>query len=294
MFDGLYTDALAVSPYLDHTKTDMVWSIGAGPSTNYSPNVLSELSFDQLKSRGWGLNIAYLNKLNNKWAFNLEGDYFRSSIKKGDIQDSDYEGDDRTEEFSRSYSDASGDALERKQTALGFKYRWFDTKGHYLGLMIGRHDFDFDVNMTNGVQIVPLESNGLTLAGLDSTYDSRFLSTFAAVTTEHVFNWGTVGFRYEKHDVEFDAKANWNLRSEFAHPVSFAHTGEGDGETLTLGYTYTVTKAWDVYVNWSRRQIEISDGYDHTFFVDGSSIVLRLNNVDYDSESMQGGVRYIF
>jgi len=294
MFDGLYTDAFSVAPYIDRSTSDLVWNIGAGASANNTPNILSELTYEKLKSSGWGINLGYLKKLNNQWAFNIEADIATSKIKNGDVQDSDYEGNNRTEEFSRSYADAEGDGINRKSLALGFKYRWFSTKGHYAGILLGKQDYNFDILMVNGVQIIPDEYSGMSIPNLNSTYESTFDSTFLSLSSEHVFEWGTVGVRYEYHLAEFDAKANRNLREEFAHPVSFAHTAEGDGATLTIGSTYTLDRSWDVFATWTQRQFDFEDGYDHTFFADGESVVLRLNEVEYKAEVLQGGVRYIF
>lgn len=291
MFDGLYTDGLVVTPYIDHAKTNLEWSISAGPSTQYSPNILSELSFDDMKTKGWGLSLSYLKKLNNKWAFNIEADLLKSKISSGDVQDSDYAEDNRQAEFSRSYSDAKGDGADRRTISTGFKYRWFGNKGHYASVLIGKQIYDFDIRMRNGTQVIPAT---FPIPGLSSTYETETDSIFIALGSEHVFDWGTVGLRLERHDVSYDAKANWNLREDLAHPVSFAHTAEGTADVIVLGYSYTINKSWDVFANLSRRTMSLNDGYDHVFANDGRSTVVRLNNVDMTTSAVNAGVRYLF
>lgn len=291
MFDGLYTDGFVVTPYLDYAKTNLEWSISAGPSTQYSPNVLSELSFDDMKTKGWGLNLSYLKKLNNKWAFNIETDLLRSKISTGDVRDSDYAEDNRQGEFSRSYSDAKGDGTDRKTLAAGFKYRWFGNKGHYASILFGKQNYAFDIQMHNGTQVIP---ETFPIPGLSSTYETETDSIFVAIASEHVFNWGTLGLRFERHDASYDAKANWNLRDDLAHPVSFAHSAEGNADVVIMGYSYTINKSWDVFVNLSRRNTSLTDGYDHVFASDGRSTVVRLNNVDMTTNAADAGVRYLF
>lgn len=294
MFTGLFIDSFQIAPYIELSKADLVWSVAAGPGLNYSPNVLSELSFEDLKARGGGFTISHINKLNDKVAFYIEGDIASSDISTGSARDSDYFGDNRTEEFSRSYSKTKGDGLKKKLGAMGFKYRWMSNRGHYVSVLIGMSDFQYDINMKDGVQYIPIESRGIQLTGLDSTYDSIFKSEFIALMSEHAFPFGTLGLRIEQHKTEFDAKANWNLRQDLAHPISFAQTGEGDGYVVVLGYSYAINTSWDVYLNIVKRNYVISDAYDHIFMREGSSVVTRLNEVDYEDYSSQAGFRYIF
>ena len=61
MFTGLFIDAFIVTPYVEQTKSELVWNIANGAGANASPNVLSELSFKDVKSIGYGLKLAHLN-----------------------------------------------------------------------------------------------------------------------------------------------------------------------------------------------------------------------------------------
>ncbi len=294
MFTGLFIDAFVLSPYIELSKSELVWSIAAGPSAAYTPNILSELTYSELKSEGFGLQFSYLKKLNDNWAFYIEGDYSDSSITSGESQDSDYQSDNRGDEFSRSYAEIKDDLIKKEMFSVGIKTRWFDKQGHYLTFLFGHQQHNVDITVTNGVQAIPVEMNGTPLVGLNSTYDSEFSSWYYGLSTEHVFKWGTIGLRYEIHDIDFIAQADWNLRPDFQHPKSFEHTGKGDGNTLVLGYTYTFNLSWDAYFNVIHREYEINDGYDQTFFSDGGSYITTLNKLEYKIESYQLGFRYIF
>ncbi|BFM18716.1 hypothetical protein R50073_48990 (plasmid) [Maricurvus nonylphenolicus] len=294
MFTGLFIDAFIVTPYVEQTKSELVWNIANGAGANASPNVLSELSFKDVKSIGYGLKLAHLNAISENFAFYIEGEYADSSIRSGTVQDSDYSQDNRAGEFSRSISEVEDDSLSGWSLAAGVKTRWFGARGHYLTTLIGHQRQNVDYTMTDGVQVIPESLAGQPLTGLNSTYNSEFESWYIKVGTEHVFKWGTIGLSYEHHDLDFYAEADWNLRTDFAHPKSFVHEGEGTGKAITIAYTYPINLQWDVYLTYTKRENTVEDGYDQTFFANGNSAIIRLNEVEYEAEQFQLGFRYIF
>lgn len=294
MFTGLFVDSFVVSPYIEQSHSEIVWDIAGGPSPYYTPNVLSELSYEKIKALGYGIQLAGLYKFSASWALYFEGNLSDASIKSGKAQDSDYAADNRGEEFSRSYADIKDDNVKDVSYCLGVKTRWFGAHGHYFTFLVGHRESEINLTVTNGTQIIPAELNGTAITGLKSTYNSDFSALFYGIGTEHVFQWGTLGLRYEIHNVDFDAQADWNLRDEFAHPKSFTHTGDGKGRALILGYSYQINRNWDAYFNFSRLKYEINNGYDQTYFATGESYVTTLNSLDYESDRYQVGIRYIF
>lgn len=295
MFTALFTDSIIISPYVKQTTSDLVWSIAAGPGENYNPDRLSELTFTNMKNRGLGVEIGWMARLNENIAFILEGKFSKSDLQSGDVRDSDYASSGRSTEFSRSYAQSDDGSDEYFSATVGLKYRWFQTKGHYISFLLGLSKLDRDINISQGVQYLPLENRGAQLVGLNSSYDSRWNSLFYSVSTEHAFTWGTVGFQVKMHPgMEFDADANWNLREDFAHPTSFAHTGEGDGIEYVFGYSYAFHDQSDIYTQYEIMEFNVADGYDHVFYGDGSSYVTRLNNADLESQSLVFGYRHWF
>lgn len=294
MFTGLFINAFIISPYVDLNNSEMDWNIAGGASPISTPNILSELQFEDIESIGYGINLAHLHKLNENLALYLEIDYSDSSIDSGNVQDSDYFGNNRTNEFSRSTADVDDDSVNRLSIGAGLKTRWFNTKGHYFTGFVGFQQHDMNYTMTNGVQHIPEEFSREPIEGLNSTYDSEYESWFIRLGTEHVFSWGTIGFSFEHHDLQFSADADWSLRDDFAHPKSFAHKGNGYGNVYTFAYTYPIKSNCDIYVNFTRREYSISNGYDQTFFSDGNSTVVRLNEVNFESDQTHIGFRYIF
>jgi hypothetical protein len=221
MFFGLFIDTMVINTQLEMSDSELVWDIASSASAATTPNVLSELSFRDIRSLGYVINLGYMNRFDNNIAFVLEAEYADSRIQSGRAQDSDYASDNRTDEFSRSFSDIESDSINYFSLATGIKTRWLNTKGHYLSFLIGYKKHNVDITMTNGVVEIPEADAGSLIPGLNSTYNSEFRSIFAGLSTEHVFSWGTIGFRYDLYYTDLKAEADWNLRTDFAHPVSF-------------------------------------------------------------------------
>lgn len=294
MFLGLFIDTLVINTQLEMSDSELVWDIASSASATTTPNVLSELSFRDIRSLGYVINLGYMNRFDNNIAFVLEAEYADSRIRSGRAQDSDYASDNRTDEFSRSFSDIESDSINYFSLATGIKTRWLNTKGHYLSFLIGYKKHNVDITMTNGVVEIPEADAGSLIPGLNSTYNSEFRSIFAGLSTEHVFSWGTIGFRYDLYYTDLKAEADWNLRTDFAHPVSFEQVGDGKGYAATLGYTYNHNRNWDYSIDYVVTKYHIQDGYDQTYFSDTTSFIVKLNNSEYKQEAIRIGVSYNF
>ena len=278
MFLGLFIDTMVINTQLEISDSELVWDIASSASATTTPNILSELSFRDIRSLGYVINLGYMNRFDNNIAFVLEAEYADSRIRSGRAQDSDYASDNRTDEFSRSFSDIESDSINYFSLATGIKTRWLNTKGHYLSFLIGYKKHNVDITMTNGVVEIPEADAGSLIPGLNSTYNSEFRSIFAGLSTEHVFSWGTIGFRYDLYYTDLKAEADWNLRTDFAHPVSFEQVGDGKGYAATLGYTYNHNRNWDYSIDYVVTKYHIQDGYDQTYFSDTTSFIVKLNN----------------
>lgn len=294
MFTGIFIDSFVVSPYLEQSRTEFVFDVASGPSPMYSPNILSELTYTGIKSQGYGLQLAGLRKVSSDLAFYYELAHTDTGIKSGNVQDSDYSGDNRTGEFSRSYASVEDNGTNSTSYLLGAKTRWFGTHGHYITVFLGHDLTDMNLTATNGIQAIPYEASGVVLTGLNTEYNAKFSSQFYGFGTEHVFKWGTIGLLYDIRISDYRAKGNWNLRDDLAHPTSFADSGSGKGKRLKLDYSYPLDQSWDVFLNWLKVENEVHNGFNQVFLATGESSVTTLNNVSLESTAYQFGVRYIF
>ncbi|MBL4901012.1 MAG: hypothetical protein JKX76_15500 [Colwellia sp.] len=304
MLSAAILSGFFISPSVSVSTTDFVWSKGSGPTENYSPNVLSELEYSDLKAQGYGLDIGYMYRI--KTGLYLYSEISRSDldIKGGEVRDSDWAGNNKTDEFSRSTSKVKDEGISSMTYELGIQTRIFGSPDHYITFLIGEDSTDINLVMTDGVQdiwnpeLIGLEPSefgpGDAIVGLNSTYDAEFSSNFFGLKTEHVFSWGTISLTAKKYDIKYEAKANWNLREEFAHPVSFRHESDGNGMDIEVGYSYLLSDNWDLFIEFSHRKWDIDSGYDQIFFGDGQSVMLRFNGAELNSESYTIGTKYYF
>ena len=244
---------------LGYRVDSLDWNIDGGSS---GPNILSELEWrdmDILQLRG-GLTSA-----------NREGFYFRGYVDYGWVldgvnQDSDYAGDNRTSEFSRSISEVDGSRVLDLSGGLGFTYFAGISDQYRIIPLVGYSYHNQDLRMRNGFQVVPAFG---PFAGLDSSYESEWSGPWLGVDVLLDLQGGNRAFvRMEKHWVDYYAKANWNLRDTFAHPVSFEHEANGSGWVLELGWQNAPSPyrwVWGVTVSLQAWTTET--GIDRTFLV---------------------------
>ena len=111
----------------------------------------------------------------------------------GSVQDSDYDADDRTDEFSRSTSKAKGGYLLNALTGLGYR---FDLQAAPFSLlpMIGIAFHRQAMKMTEGVQVVedtfevPPRTPPLgPIDGLNSSYTANWLNLWIGLDAEYRF-----------------------------------------------------------------------------------------------------------
>ena len=266
------------------------FSIAADASGNATPNILSELS--------WRLPNAEI-RVDGAWShgsgFTIKGYLaYAKTFSGGEVQDSDYALDDRQAEFSRSYSDPRGSSSRDVSLGIGWRIPLSATES--LTPMVGVARFDGDYRMRDGRQVVSAYGFGMPLGsfdGLDSTYAPRWRGGWIGI--DGAFRAGdrvTVNGGIKQHWFNYEAEANWNLRDDFAHPVSFRHRGDSRGWEAQLGADWAVQPRHQLSFDVSARELRLKDGRDITYFADGSSAETRLNSVLSETWSARLGYRF--
>ena len=254
------------------------WNI-AGTTAGTDPNVLSELTWKnvdiaQLRAGG---KITY----KNDWVVRGAASY--GKIVTGQNQDSDFDGDNRTLEFSRSNNKTGGDVRDAS-LGVGHTFRFFDKtvgKFIYLTPLAGYSLHEQNLNMTNGYQTWPPRG---AFSGLDTTYNTEWKGPWLGMDA-----WLQAGPKLaviasmEYHWVDYSADANWNLRNDFAHPLSFTHSAKGHGYTVSLGGSYTFTRRLLLNVTLEHRKWTTDPGKDVTYFADGTTGQTRFNQANWES-----------
>lgn len=100
------------------------WNIASDITGTETPNILSELTWEDIKLIEFGGEVRHLEPLDVGFvdgSLHLEGGLNVGVPIAGDNQDSDYLGDDRTQEFSRSNNKGSRGYALGASAAVGYK-----------------------------------------------------------------------------------------------------------------------------------------------------------------------------
>jgi len=83
-----------------------------------------------------------------------------------------------------------------------------------------------------------------------------------------------------------------NLRSDYAHPVSFRHDATGYGIDVDVDVVQKMSDAWSLDARFKYINYKADNGTDTTFPTTGGSSATRLNEVN--RESFLGGIDAIY
>ena len=282
---------------LGYRSDDLKWSI-AGDIAGNNPNILSELTWEDL-----GIFQVEVENRTIIRSIYLRGNLAYGWIFSGDNQDSDYLGDNRTLEFSRSNN--SADAGNTFDASVGVGYQFLFSSGFFgITPLVGYSYHEQNLTMTDGNQTLtsPIAPPLGPFPGLDSSYDTQWkgpwLGVDAAFSSASSSNKTTVfdeyelilGFEY--HWADYEAEADWNLRTDFAHPKSYEHEADGTGVVLSADLNIYFNAHWALNLNANYQTWETDPGTDRTFFADGTVSETRLNTVEWDSYAVMIGAIY--
>lgn len=268
------------------------WNI-AGDIHGNNPNVLSELTWSDLEIYQAGVGLkAVMDK----------GLYMRSSlgfgwILDGDNQDSDFLGDNRTQEFSRSNNSTDdGDVLDAT-VGLGYQFELISGILRFVPL-VGYSHSEQNLTITDGFQTI--STPGITPAigpieNLDSTYEAKRNGPWIGLdlsfgTTEKM----TLFAGFEYHWATYHAEGDWNLRNDLDHPKSFEQDTDLTSIMISLGGEYALTGSWAINLTLNYEDYSTDAGIDRMFFADGSTRDTRLNEINWDSFAIILGLIYRF
>jgi len=267
-------------------EDQLKWNI-AGDVTGNNPNILSELSWTDIRAMVIGVQFEGYSKSN--WYFS--GYYNYGIIYSGSNQDSDYFSDNRQDEFSRSNNNSDGGNTQDISFAIGYRLgqgEARDRNGLSIVPMVGYSNHIQDLTMTDGYQTINTISNVTgPFSGLDSSYKAEWQGVWAGLNLQYEQGQDLkflIGYEY--HVVNFSGEANWNLRTDFQHPVSFTHDADGTGQVLRLLARYRPSKTWAIDIEARIEDWKTDPGIDRVFFASGVVADTRLNEVLWESRSI--------
>lgn len=268
---------------IGYRKDSFSWSIGS-EEIDY----LSEIKWSDVKSRY--LKISGAANMPNDWY--VEGYYGTGAIFSGDAKDIDYSEVNRQEVSIYSKSRARGNA-DDISFSIGKridsdKKDSFATVLPLLGYSVHRLSFV----MTEGMQVVPFETE---LLGLHNFYDARWMGVWAGgEATFSPASRFSLDVRMEVHNVNYSAKADWNLRSDLSHPVSFRHEADGKGKVFSVKGNYECSPHLWLSLSLAYQKWKTFPGIDTTYYSYGVEDTFVLNPINWRSHLYSIGISYRF
>lgn len=247
-----------VSVSSGYRQDDLDWSI-AGSSGG--PNIAEELTFDTLRSIEFGVDT-YIESCSG---LVLNGELSIGFIVDGDNRDSDYLGDNKTLEFSRSMNSSDGDYLLDVSMSVGqaFTVPWVGVR---LVPLVGFAFHRQRVTITDGVQVIsPIPSMNGPIEGLDSWYQADWYGGWAGGTIDfRLFRCVgiSVGGKYHWSQT-FRGEGLFNLRSDAED--DFIQTAAADGITVFGALSYCLDCGWIVGLSGKYRDWTSDSGQHRTF-----------------------------
>lgn len=267
-----------------------------------SANVLSELQ--------WKVPAAEI-RLDGQWThtsgFSIKGHLaYAVAVAGGEVRDSDYTYNDRQGEFSRSY--ANPDESRMLDISLGAGWRLPLSNSLALTPMFGVARYDSEYRQRNGdltvwnreyaKQYSPDFDVAVPLGrfpNLHSSYKPVWHSNWLGIDGEFKpAEQFTLRAGIKQHWFRYQAEANWNLRGDLAHPVSFQHQGHGQGWEAELGANWRLYQGHRLNLDLGMREMRVKDGTDTVFINNGLSSQITLRTATSDSWSARLGYRYEF
>lgn len=278
-------------------RTDQLdWNI-AGTIAGTSPNVLSELTWKDLEINEVSAK-AKIVMVNNKVPFGgmVKGSIHYGEIQSGENQDSDYLTDNRTNEFSRSNNRSDWGEVWDSKVGGGLVFM-SKNKIFSMAPLIGYSFHLQNLKIHDGYQTIYVPDPLLEgpISGLNSSYDGEWQTGFVGLDLEFKpsANFEVYG-GVELHAGQYEAEANWNLRGDLRHPVSFTHqSDEATGVVTNVGLRVGLKNIL-LNAEMRYRKFQAEDGTAKTYKDDGTIPATRLNEVNWESISVGGGITVRF
>jgi len=220
-------------------------------------------------------------------------------IYDGEVRDSDYVSADNSKyEFSRSISDGDDGYTFTLNAGIGPQFSFWDGKMS-VAFLVGYNYHEQNLRLKNGLQVIGdgyvVPEVGYYMPDLSSSYDATWEGAWVGVDAAlRLSPRLMLEASVEVQDVNYEAEANWNLRDDLAHPVSFEHDADGISVITSAALHYLLNDSWALSGNINYGYM-VTDAGTHTAYgSDGSVTKIRLKEVEWDSIGATLGLRCIF
>ena len=140
-----------------------------------------------------------------------------------------------------------------------------------------------------------LSATGREIAGLNSTYEANWRTLFVGFDVDlEIIKQVHLTSSFEYHTASYEATADWNLRDDFAHPVSFKHEAAGIGRNINVSLNRVFAERWLIGLIYGWQAWETEPGTDTLFWAGGGATSSKLNEVNWKSQSVNLSIGYNF
>jgi hypothetical protein len=261
-------------------QTNVDWNI-AGNLVGTNPNIISELTWKKIKSHQF--------LIGNIWQ---DGDYFLKlfgeygHIYDGKNQDSDYNLNNRKDEFSRSVNESGKGYMLDTEVNYGKNYTLLGKLK--LSPMLGYSFHRQHLKIYDGTMII----GSANLTGLDSLYQASWSGPQLGLSLNYKKNRSVFAFNYTLQDINFNGYTDWNLRADLKHPKSMTQKGHGSGAKMSASYERAVSNFSSLSLIGNYYKYSASG--THTFHLASSDSSQKLNQVNWKSSEVKLVYRSLF
>jgi len=276
-------------------RSQFDWSIAADMSGEKNPNTLSELEYDALELQVLETRFSTTYPLNPDIDFTFNLGLSSGHIDSGQVIDSDYSGNNKTNPRSISYSDPNGSSIEYQD--ISFEISNTLSQKTKVGLLLGFSKQTQTFVKRNGLQVFSARNSsapevGTTLTNLNSSYQAEWDSQFLGFKLKQAIGKHALSLNFNYHFSDYYASANWNLRKTFQHPKSFEHLANGTGLSSEINYMIPLFDHWHLNLSAYHEKWQTEEGVDRVFLIDGSTPTTKLNQAQWESFGYGLGLNY--
>lgn len=251
-------------------NTNLSWNI-SGNLAGENPNVLSELIWE---------NVIGINFSGNYEAWykrvGVSINYANTSYFKGNATDTDYLKDNRTE--ISFFSELNAKESTSNQQELKAKYKIIDKEKTKVILSLGY----VLINQT-----FRLRDEG----SLNSFYQPKWQGVLIGAKT--IFRYKRVSLcpYINYSQLDYTAKADWNLITNFKHPISFEHFANGFGLKAGFMFELKTFKNINFTLNYFHQYLSTGKGTENLYLIDNSIKKTRVNDITSKAHFLTIGAR---
>jgi len=257
------------------------WSIA---SSDYQPNILSELTWENVRFQGLSLKLVHYFQ---GWHVSFSG--AEATALYGDVRDSDYLGSNRTNESFRSLSSAKGSRFKEYLAEIAYP---LPAGSHSIIPFLQVSKTDEELYLRDGWLSIPYAQ---AIANLDSRYNPSYYGLKAGLRGQlELFRDTRLMVSVSRSFINYEATATWNLRTDLAQPTSFEHDSSGNGWQAEVAAITLPFKAIEISLRGVWEEFEITGGNHLTYYADGTQTTQPIHEITSETQTLFFEVSYRF